>query len=214
MNSPWLDRHRHLIFVILLIITFAGAALFYFRQPTQEPLEILPAVAPATVSPAVPPSSPTPSLVRVFVSGAVINSDVYFLPQGSIVKDAILAAGGFAPGADSERINQALELKDQQQLHVPRIGEENLQPLIQGGTGERNSSVISIPDNEIAGLININTATPDQLDSLPGIGPAIAQRIVEYRESIGGFNSIDQITEVKGIGPALFDEIKGLITVQ
>jgi competence protein ComEA len=214
MNTPWLDRYRHLIFIILVIITFTGATLFYFRQPTQEPLEILPAVVPATVSPVVPLSSPTPSLVRVFVSGAVMNSDVYFLPQGSIVKDAVLAAGGFAPDADPERINQALELKDQQQLHVPRIGEENLQPLVQDGTGERGSSNTSIPDSEIGGLININTATPDQLDNLPGIGPAIAQRIVEYRESMGSFSSIDQITEVKGIGPALFDEIKELITVQ
>lgn len=211
MNT-WLDQHRHIVFVILLLIASIGAVIFYLRQPASEPVEVVPVIA-ATVTVAPPTPSPTPSPVRVYVSGAVVKSDVYILPEGSIVKDAILAAGGFAAGADRERINQALELKDQQQIHVPRLGEETSQPLIQGGMDERTISTSST-DLTTAGPVNINTATLDQLDDLPGIGPAIAQRIIEYRENIGGFKSVDQVTEVNGIGTAVFDKIKELITVE
>lgn len=211
MNT-WLDQHRHIVFVILLLIASIGAVIFYLRQPASEPVEVVPVIA-ATVTVAPPTPSPTPSPVRVYVSGAVVKSDVYILPEGSIVKDAILAAGGFAAGADRERINQALELKDQQQIHVPRLGEETSQPLIQGGMDERTISTSST-DLTTAGPVNINTATLDQLDDLPGIGPAIAQRIIEYRENIGGFKSVDQVTEVNGIGTAVFDKIKDLITVE
>lgn len=212
MNTSWLDQHRHIVFVILLLIASIGAVIFYLHQFASEPVVVVP-VASVTVTVEPPTPSPTPPPVRVYVSGAVVKSDVYVLPHGSIVKDAILAAGGFAADANRERINQALELKDQQQVHVPRLGEETSQPLIQGGIDERTSSVDNL-DLATVSVININTATPDQLDSLPGIGPAIAQRIIEYRESVGGFKSIDQITEVNGIGTALFNKIKDLITVE
>jgi competence protein ComEA len=153
------------------------------------------------------------------VTGAVANSDVYFLPAGSIIKDAITAAGGFTADADPERINQALELQDQQQIHVPRQGEANAPPPIQGGPtvpqlssspGAGNSRSGSVT----GGLININVATLEQLDTLPGIGPAIAQRIIDYRESSGGFKAVEDITEVSGIGEATLAKIKDLITVQ
>jgi competence protein ComEA len=149
----------------------------------------------------------------VYVTGAVVNSDVYFLPQGSIIKDAILAAGGFTSDADRERINQALELKDQQQIHVARIGEENAPPPVQGGSSNDNSNDESETTDEI-GLININTATLKELDTLPGIGPAIAQRIVDYRENSGGFNTVEEIIQVSGIGKATLAKIKDKITLE
>ena len=211
MNGSWLDRNRHLIFIALLVLAVGGAIVFYLRQPTQESVEILPPEPVPTPTPLV---EPTPALVRVYVTGAVVNSDVYFLPPGSIVKDAVVAAGGFTAEADPERINQALELKDQQQIHVPRLDEENPPPPVQDG-GDTDTAVSgSNPAPAGDELININTASLEQLDALPGIGPAIAQRIIDYREKIGGFTSIEQITEVSGIGEATFAKIKDSVTVE
>jgi len=209
MNSSWLDRYRHVIFIGLLFIAVTGAGIFYFRQPTQETVEIIP-VEP-TASP-TPSPTVTPGLVRVYVTGAVESPDVYFFPPGSIIKDAVLAAGGLTSDADPERFNQALELKDQQHIHVPRLGEENPPPPVQNAPV--NDSKRGEGGSESAGgLININSATLEQLDTLPGIGPAIGQRVIDYREKIGGFESIEEITQVSGIGEATFAKIKDSITV-
>ena len=219
MNGSWLDRNRNLIFIILSMIAIGGGAIFYLRQPGQNPIEIrapeATAVPTATDTP-VPTSTPTPAPVRVYITGAVANSDVYFLPSGSIVKDAIEAAGGLTAEADTVQINQALELKDQQHIHIPHIGEENPPPPVQGGLDSPqaggNDEAAGAPVT--GGLINLNTATLERLDELPGIGPAIAQRIIDYRENVGPFTTIEEITEVSGIGEATFSKIRDLITVE
>jgi competence protein ComEA len=150
------------------------------------------------------------------VTGAVVKSDVYFLPAGSIIKDAIAAAGGFTAEADRERINQALELQDQQQIHVPRLGEQDAPPPVQSAPVSQRSSpgsgVNAAPVS--GGLINLNHASLEELDSLPGIGPAIAGRIIDYRQNNGNFKSIDELTEVSGIGPATLAKIRPLVTVE
>ena len=214
MKDSWLDRNRHVVFIVLLLAALTGAVTFYLRRPTQGPMEILPVEPTVTPMPS-PTPTPTPGMVRVYVTGAVVNSDVYILPRGSIIKDIIVAAGGFTPEADPERINQALELKDQQQIHVPRLNEENPPPPVQdapnnGSTAEGSDPASAAGDD----AININTATLDQLDTLPGIGPAIGQRIIDYREKIGGFRHIEEITQVSGIGEATFAKIKDSITVE
>ncbi|MCB0166857.1 MAG: helix-hairpin-helix domain-containing protein [Anaerolineae bacterium] len=220
MNSTWLDQHRSLVFGVLSVLAVGGAGIFYWNQPGDAPIEILPieAAAPtATEAVSTPTPTATPAPVRVYVTGAVAHSDVYFLPAGSIIKDAIEAAGGFIEEADPERINQALELQDQQQIHIPRRDEASPPPPVQGGPvvavadSSRSGGLAAAPDT--GGIINLNTATLEQLDSLPGVGPAIAQRIIDYRDSIGGFSSIDEITQVSGIGPATFEKIKAFITV-
>ena len=217
MPNSWLDRNRHVIFVALLLLALVGAGFFYLWQPAQSQIEIIPveeATPPVLPTPSPSPSpSPTPAPVRVYVTGAVVNSDVYFLPQGSIVKDAILAAGGFTPEADRERINQALELKDQQQIHVARMGEENAPPPVQGGANQAVSGGES-ERAEQSSFVNLNTATLEELDSLPGIGPAIAQRIIEYRDSVGGFKTVDEMTQVSGIGEATLAKIRDKIVVE
>jgi len=219
MNGSWLDRNRNLVFVSLLFIAAGGAGIFYLRQPAQSAVEIRPVEEATATAVPTPSPSPTPAPVRVYVTGAVVNSDVYFLSAGSIIKDAIAAAGGFTPEADREQINQALELQDQQQIHVPRQDEENAPPPVQGGLsqgepGSNQGSGSSQAAPVAGGLININTATVEQLDSLPSIGPAIAQRIIDYRENVGGFKAVEQITEVSGIGDATLAKIKDLITVE
>ena len=218
-KGTWLDKNRHFVFIGLLLAVVTGGAIFYFGRPAAEPIEIIAAEPSATAEPTAtvtPAATPTPGMVRVYITGAVVKSDVYFLPQGSIIKDAIEAAGGLNAEADPERINQALELKDQQQIHVPRLDEADPPPPVQGGTenGSPPAGDDVPPSSPPGGMVNINTATLEQLDTLSGIGPAIAQRIIDYREKIGGFKSIEQITEVSGIGESTFARIKDTITVE
>jgi competence protein ComEA len=141
----------------------------------------------------------TPSTLNVYVSGAVHQPDVYALPPGSLVKDAIAAAGGATPEADLDRINLALRLTDQMQVYVPRKGES----LPAGKT----------PTPAITGPININTASAEELDTLPGIGPSLAQAIIDYRTQHGLFKTIDELNDVKGIGDALLAKLRDRITV-
>ena len=129
---------------------------------------------------------------------------MYELPARSIVDDAVEAAGGPTDDADLDHINLAMELQDQQQVYVPHQGEiSEPPPLISGGEGSGGSG----------GLVNINTATAAELETLPRVGPVTAQRIIEYREN-GPFKTIEDIQNVPGIGPATFDGLKDLITVE
>jgi competence protein ComEA len=160
--------------------------------------------------------TPTPAPLRIHVTGAVSVPAVYRLPPGSIIRDAIEAAGGSTDDADLDRINLALELQDQQKVYVPRQGETNPvvavaspghrpQPPVSGGDGSSGSG---------GGLVNINTASAAELETLPRVGPATAERIIEYRESSGPFESIEDIKNVPGIGPATFEGLEDLITVE
>lgn len=191
------------IVLALGLVAVTGLILFWVNRP--QPVPIIISTPVATAVPVVT-STFTPSPLRVYVTGAVNKPDVYILPPGSIVKDAIAAAGGTVAEADLEHINLALELYDQQQIYVPRQGETALPPV----------STLSHSSSEGAPLvrININQASAQELETLPGIGPAIAQRIVEYRESNGLFVNIEDIMKVKGIGPSTFAKFKDQITTQ
>jgi competence protein ComEA len=136
--------------------------------------------------------SPTTRSVTVYISGAVATPGVYILPEGSRVDDVILLAGGFLPNAEQEGVNLVAMLQDGQQLDVPV-----------------RSAATHVSD----GRININTSTVEELGTLPGIGPTIAQNIVNYRLENGPFQFIQDIQNVSGIGPATYDEIKDLIMV-
>ena len=179
------------------------------------------------------PSSVTE--VRVHVAGAVNNPGVYTLPANGRAVDAIAAASGAAADADLDRVNLAGELTDGMQLYVPRRGETAAPAPIQphtgtaqgasqgashgggsqpqrtltpsGGTGTTGTSAAS------QGSVNINTATAEQLQSLPRIGPAMAQRIITWREAHGGFRSVDELDAVPGIGPTLLETLRPLVTV-
>jgi len=134
----------------------------------------------------------TPGLLTVYVSGAVATPGVYTLPEGSRVEAAVSAAGGMLPGAETNNINLAMLVVDGQQVNVPGIVD----------TSHVN-----------AGRVNINTATLDELDNLPGIGPTAAQAILDYRLEHGPFQVIQEIQNVPGIGPATFAVIQNYISV-
>ena len=203
--ADWLERNRGFILVTLINLALIGALAFWLRRPAPAPIEILP---PEPSPSPVPTSTATPAPLRVYVTGAVLHPDVYRLAPGSIVKDAIQAAGGGAPDADLNRINLAQELRDQQSVYVPRVGETEIPPPVVDA--QPRSSAGSFV---AGGKTNINTATLEELEALPGIGPAFAGRIVEYRQANGPFKSIEEITLVSGVGEATLAKIKDYITV-
>jgi len=195
-------RYRGYIILCSVLSLIVGGVIGYFTPRPQASTPIIVSTPLPTPTP-LPTSTPLP--IRVHVSGAVRQPAVYRLPPGSIVQEAVDAAGGPAPDADLERINLALELQDQQKVYVPRQGEANPPPSVSGGASGSGGSA--------GALVNINTATATELETLPRIGPVTAQRIIEYREANGPFEAIEDIQNVPGIGPATFEGLKDLITV-
>ena len=148
---------------------------------------------------------PTETPLIVHITGAVPRPGVYALAQGSRVQDAISAAGGFLAEAEKKGINLARALEDGEQLDVPYV--EGASPVI-----ATDASPV-IQDPSATELININFASQVELESLPGIGPTTAQKIIAYREQNGPFITTEDIINVPGIGPGTYERIKDLITV-
>ena len=173
--------------------------------------------------------------MRVHVAGAVNNPGVYTLPAQGRAVDAIAAASGAAADADLDRVNLAGALSDGVQIYVPHRGETAAPAQIQpnGGTanaGQGNAANGAAQNNAAqpqpartltasgsaqkgSTPVNINTATAEELQSLPRIGPAMAQRIIAWREAHGGFRSVDELDAVPGIGPSMLENLRPLVTV-
>jgi competence protein ComEA len=176
-----------------IISGLLGAAILmlFNSQPRGEAVILLP--------------PPTPKPILVHVTGAVANPDVYSLLPDSHVQDAIEAAGGLLPEAYTDTLNLATKLENGDKVLVPFQPQNN--PNLSQESDETSR------DNEAKFPININTATLDELDLLPGIGEVKGQAIITYRESHGAFIAIEQIQNVSGIGSVTFEKIKDLITV-
>ena len=144
-----------------------------------------------------------PRLIMVYVSGEVYNSGVFEFYEGARIVHAIEAAGGMTEDADENAINLAAVLTDGQHIVVFSIA-DNMPPTVQAG-GETGLTA--------DGLVNINTATSEQLQTLSRIGPVTAGNIISHREARGGFATIEEIMNVSGIGPATFEGIRDRITV-
>ena len=140
--------------------------------------------------------------IIVDVSGAVEKPGVYFLPSPSRIKDALISAGGFSSKADkdgvSKNLNLAQVVDDGSKIYIPFVGQEK---DILGQTDENEEKV------------NINTASASQLETLPGIGPSLAEKIISYREEKGPFQSLQDLMDVSGIGDSLFENIKNDISL-
>lgn len=183
------------------------AAIFiggnYLRQPA--PIQVSNGISPIG-QPGV-----TGNIV-VEVAGAVKKPGIYELKSKARVTDAISAAGGFARDADKEQINLAEPLSDGVKVTIPRLGDDSasgiMLPAAQGFVGSSKLSTSSPAKSSATGLISLNRASQSDLESLPGIGPIIAKKILEYRQSIGGFKSIDQLLEVNGIGPKKLEKMR------
>lgn len=136
------------------------------------------------------------------------------VPAGGRVADLLAAAGGPAADADLDRVNLAAALVDGQRVWFPRVGEPD-PPVVAGDAAAGAAGTAGARGDAVAagGPIDLNTATVDQLESLPGVGPSIAAAIVEHRERSGPFRSVDDLLDVPGIGPARLDALRELVTV-
>ena len=175
----------------------AGIILLVSRPPGGSAITLL------------PPPSPVPLVV--YVSGAVARPDIYTVPVGSRVRDAIQAAGGLSSQADPQSLNLAAFLEDGMKIQVAEIVKTPIAPGAMTGTS--NSSATGLSQGVASSLVNINTASQQELDTLPEIGPALAQRIIAYRTAKGPFTKIEDIQNVSGIGAVTFEKIKDMITI-
>lgn len=184
----------------------AGVLVFVSRAPAGQSIILQPA--------------PTAAPIAVHVIGAVPRPGLYEFPEGARVQDAIDAAGGMLAEANVDALNVAALLEDGQQLDIPY--NDGSEPASDGtSTFDLPSSATETPtgnseptseDNPNVELVNINTASLEELDTLPGIGPTTAQKIIDYREENGPFSTLEDIMNVSGIGPATFEDIQNLIT--
>ncbi|MCL1869167.1 MAG: ComEA family DNA-binding protein [Promicromonosporaceae bacterium] len=212
----WVLRPRlAIVAVIAVLVVGVGLAVAAGRPHAGvEPLGAVAAPSGAGSAPvpsdSAPPSeaprpSPSGPGVVVDVVGQVRKPGLITLPAGSRVADAVAAAGGAADGADLGAVNLARPVVDGEQLRVPAPGEA---PAPAAAAGPATAA-----QPGPGGLVNLNTADAATLDTLPGVGPAIAARIVAWREQNGAFASVDELDEVAGIGPAMLAKLHDLVTV-
>ncbi len=214
---------RQIIAYVAVAAVVVAVGLRYVVLPKQAgPSEAQAVVlAPVAASPseaapaASPAASPTPD-VMVYVCGAVRTPGVVRLPAGARVTDALELAGGPTAKAELAAVNLAAPVADGQQILVPERGAPAVAsaPAASGSTSSGGAlGVSSVGGSTTGALININTASLEELDRLDGVGPSTAQKIVDYRTENGGFKTIDEIKEVPGIGDAKFAAMKDSITV-
>lgn len=222
----WFGASR--LVVVTLAVLGVGAGGFWLLRAPPPPVEAglpmavtssvavgtsVPSGSAVTVGPSDSPTSTmAPTELLVHVAGAVARPGVYRLSPGARVVDAVAAAGGLTADADGDAINQAESLRDGDRVYVPRIDEVASVPIgvtsgdlpADGGSGAGPTTP--------AGPIDLNTADVDQLDELPGVGPATAAAIVAYRTAHGPFASVDDLAEVRGIGPAKLEALRNSVT--
>lgn len=197
-----------LSFVAALAAVIAAIGVWRER-PVPEPAPVLPLVTAAATAAKGASPSPSPGAapeVVISVVGRVPRPGLIHLPDGSRVADALAAAGGVLPGTDLMGLNVARRLADGEQLLVGVVP-----PPGQPPTSQVSGQVSGAPGTPQ--IVNLNTATLEQLDALPGVGTVTAQRILDWRAAHGRFTSVDQLRQVSGIGSARFAQLKHLVRV-
>jgi competence protein ComEA len=196
-----LSKHQIIILIVAVLALGMGAGLFVgsrFIRPTPDPLpQIIDDPSSTEITPTIPVS------IKVYVTGAVLHPDVYTLPEGSILRDALYAAGGAATNADLIAVNLAARLQDGEQVTVP----------VKSLDGSITIVTPTSPASSVPARVSINRGTLADLDTLPGIGPAKAQAILDYRAQHGLFKRLEDLQNVTGIGTKTYEDLKSLITL-
>lgn len=206
--------------VLAVVLGVVGGAVWLLGRAPGPVEDTLPYATPSSAAegPAVAAASSTtaaPSEVVVHAAGAVVAPGLYRLTAPARVDDVVRAAGGLAADADGDRLNLAAPVADGARVFVPRVGgdvpavsdPQGPSPAGGGGGGAGGGGAGA------GGLVDLNTASEDELDTLPGVGPATASAIVAHREAHGPFRSVDGLLDVRGIGEAKLDGIRDLVTV-
>lgn len=193
MSSENSSLSTVIVFLIVGVLIVGSGALLLASRP--EPVEI-------TINPPIPTATPeptsTPEPILVYITGAVQQPETTIaLPHDSRVMDAISAAGGFTDDANQSLVNLAGILRDGDQIHVPSLAID--------------TSTSQLPTPSGGSLVYINTANSEELQTLPGIGQAMAERIITYRDENGPFTQLEDLDNVSGIGQATLDNIKDLV---
>ncbi|MDQ1045510.1 competence protein ComEA [Streptomyces sp. V4I2] len=223
-----LERRSVLALSVVLVVAAVFAVQHFWAGRTEavRAPEVVRAAAPyeegqQSGEPAEPPaaSAGAPNAVGtagveivVDVSGKVREPGIHRLPAGSRVADALRAAGGVRPGTNTDGLNRARFLVDGEQVIVGGPAGATVPGSVStGGTGLGGGPAGSVAGAAPAAPVSLNTATVDQLDTLPGVGPVLAQHIVDYRSQHGGFRSVDELREVNGIGDRRFADLRNLV---
>jgi competence protein ComEA len=181
--------------VVLLVAALGCAVLVASLAPHGETATVAPAATAPTGTVVAPVAG-----VFVHILGAVQRPGLYELREGDRAVDAVAAAGGFTPTADQAGLNLARFVTDGEQIVVPEVGQA---PPVSGGPG--GGAVVP-------GKVNINTADAATLETLPRVGPAMAERIIAWREANGRFTAVEDLMSVSGVGEKTFDALKDLVT--
>ncbi len=187
---------------VAVVVVLVAAFLAWRARPRVDPVVAGVAV---TSSPAPPVSGPSPAEVVVAVGGKVRKPGLVRLAPGARVADALTAAGGADPGVDVSALNLARKVTDGELIMVGVAAPPGVTTApVPAGSGAAGAG---------GGLINLNTATLADLDGLPGVGPVLAQRILDARDAQGGFRAVTDLRKVDGIGDARYEQLKDLVTV-
>ncbi|GGA36831.1 ComE operon protein 1 [Kroppenstedtia guangzhouensis] len=210
-QGGWTPREKGLavaVGALLLLLAGVGISLWAGDEKQSE-AELQPYPPPSeTAVPKEEDKGEEPTELVVDVKGEVKHPGVYRLSPGARVEEALGKAGGPLKRADMDRVNLAQPLSDGMALYIPAKGEE-IPPGVTAG-----APVTSGSGGEAGQTVNVNTASAEELQQLSGIGPSKAEAIIRYREENGSFTSVDQLTEVPGIGEKTLDQLRDQVTVQ
>lgn len=196
--SHWVRGHISLVAIVAVVLGLGCAGLWAVSRPQETALSAS-ELGDTGLLPEAEQIRPTEvTTILVYISGAVHAPDVYVLPTNARVKDLVVAAGGFTDEADPDAINLADKLSDAQHIRVAKRGATAAST---GGTAETSDK------------LDLNTASANDLEELPGIGAALAERIIAYRTENGPLKQVADLQKVKGIGGSLYDKIEPLVTV-
>lgn len=190
------------LLILLFIALLVGGGIFINYQEQTDKIAIDNSNTMANNNPVVENNT----TITVYVSGEVNNPGIVDLTSASRISDAIKACGDFTALADKSSVNLAQKVEDGMQIKVLALNDNN------ANATSSSTANKSISNNANTNIININTANEEELDTLPGIGPAMAKRIIEYRQTNGNFKVIEDIKNVSGIGEAKFTKMQDKIT--
>lgn len=201
--------------MITVVVAFVAGGHLLFSQQGEDPADtedIFSVTAKeAEMEQSVNESAAEPEIIKVDVKGAVKSPGIFTAQAGDRVIDLISSAGSFTEKADTDKVNFAQIIEDQMVIYVPEIGEEdkgNLENKQVGTSGD------AVTKGTSGGLVNLNTATQEDLQTLTGIGPSKANAILEYRETVGKFKEVDELKQVTGIGDKTFERLRDSISVK